>query len=224
MKYLIVNADDFGLSPGVTQGILEAHERGIVTSASFLVDRAGSEAAARLAQGAPRMSFGVHADLPPAVAEGRGPDAAERCRAELERQLARFEALMGRPPTHLDAHHDVHRRPALGPAFVEVARRRRLPLREHSAARLFSRFYAQWGGRSHLEHIGVESLARMLAAECGPGITELSCHPGHADCASGYAAERETELRTLTDPRIREALARLGIALVSFRDYPRLVA
>ena len=36
-RFLIVNADDFGLSEGVNRGIIEAHERGIVTSASLMV-------------------------------------------------------------------------------------------------------------------------------------------------------------------------------------------
>ena len=36
-KYLIVNADDFGLSPGANRGIMGAHEHGIVTSASLMV-------------------------------------------------------------------------------------------------------------------------------------------------------------------------------------------
>ena len=37
MRFLIVNADDFGRSPGVNRGVLLAHERGIVTSASLMV-------------------------------------------------------------------------------------------------------------------------------------------------------------------------------------------
>jgi len=36
-RYLIVNADDFGQSPGVNRGIIQAHEHGIVTSASLMV-------------------------------------------------------------------------------------------------------------------------------------------------------------------------------------------
>ncbi|PYR01516.1 MAG: hypothetical protein DMF97_07400, partial [Acidobacteria bacterium] len=35
MKYLIVNADDFGASSGINRGILEAHQRGILTSTSL---------------------------------------------------------------------------------------------------------------------------------------------------------------------------------------------
>lgn len=35
-KRLIVNADDFGISAGVNRGILETHNRGIVTSTSLM--------------------------------------------------------------------------------------------------------------------------------------------------------------------------------------------
>jgi hypothetical protein len=46
LRLLIVNADDLGCSRGVNRGIIEAHERGIVTSASLMVNRpAASEAA-----------------------------------------------------------------------------------------------------------------------------------------------------------------------------------
>src|SRR6266542_2832600 len=134
MKYLIVNADDFALSSGVTHGILEAHANGIVTSASFLVDTRASEDAALLARCAPRMSFGLHADVPRELTDPCAPDATGRCRIELDRQIARFELLMGRRPTHLDSHHNLHRHPALAPVFFEVAARHQLPLREHSAA------------------------------------------------------------------------------------------
>ena len=38
VKRLIVNADDFNLSPGVSRGILEAHARGIVTSTTMMIN------------------------------------------------------------------------------------------------------------------------------------------------------------------------------------------
>ena len=44
MRYLIVNGDDFGLSPGVSRGIIEAHRHGILTSTSLMVDRPAAEA------------------------------------------------------------------------------------------------------------------------------------------------------------------------------------
>ncbi|HEX5528478.1 MAG TPA: ChbG/HpnK family deacetylase, partial [Methylomirabilota bacterium] len=41
-RYLIVNADDLGADDGTTWGIIESHERGIVTSASLMVDMPGA--------------------------------------------------------------------------------------------------------------------------------------------------------------------------------------
>src|SRR5947208_12765584 len=63
MKYLIVNADDFGASHGVNRGILEAHQRGILTSTSLLVHTAWSGEAAEMSRTAPDLSVGLHADL-----------------------------------------------------------------------------------------------------------------------------------------------------------------
>ena len=47
MKSLIVNADDFGASRGINRGVIEAHQKGILTSASMMVDAAGSAEAGR---------------------------------------------------------------------------------------------------------------------------------------------------------------------------------
>ena len=121
--------------------------------------------------------------------------------------------------------HDVHREPGLLPGFLEFAREHGLPLREHSPVRYFSKFYGQWGGRSHLEQISVESLARMLATDIGEGISELSCHPGYVDpeYPTGYSGEREAELRTLCHPSLRAVLAAGAIRLASYHDLGRLL-
>lgn len=224
MRWLIVNGDDFGASAGVNRGILEAHRRGILTSASLMVNMPGSAEAAALAREAPSLCVGVHVNL---TNEGGEPivelDDAPACRAELERQLARFHELTGRAPTHLDSHHNVHRRAALLPLFVDLASRHALPLREHSPARYFSSFYGQWGGESHFEQIGVDALARMLRTELGEGVTELACHPGYVDPGfeSSYHVEREAELRTLCDPSLPGTLGELGFRLIGFAELPR---
>ena len=220
MKFVIVNGDDFGASRGINRGIIAAHRHGILTSTSLLVNTPWSEEAAVLARAAPDLSVGLHVDL---VSNDKKPAVSsisnDQCCAELHDQLARFHALMGCPPTHLDAHHNLHRHPRLLPHFLDVARQHGLPLREHSPVRYFSKFYGQWGGQTHLEQISVESLARMLETEIGEGITELSCHPGYldADFSSSYSTERETELRTLCDPRIRRVLAEQSIQLINYR-------
>jgi len=227
MKWLIVNGDDFGVSRGINGGIIAAHRRGILTSTSLIVNAPWSEEAAWLSRAVPALSVGLHVHI---VSEGRegatGPIDDDSYRAELCRQFFRFQELVGRPPTHLDSHHNGHRNPRLLPHFLALARQYGLPLREHSPARYFSKFYGQWGGETHLEQIGVESLVRIFETEVQEGVTELSCHPGYVDpdFPSGYSAERETELRTLCDPIVRQALAVQQIQLVSFRDLGALLA
>ena len=226
MKYLIVNGDDLGASPGINRGIFEAHHQGILTSASLMVNAAGARDAAKLSRAAPRLSVGLHADLTPrSAASASDTPPEERCRAALDGQWTRFQDLMGRPPTHLDSHHNSHRDPRLLPVFLAFARRHRLPLREHSPVRYFSKFYGQWGGRTHLDQISVANLTRMLGTEIRERFTELSCHPGYVepDFPSGYSSEREAEVQTLCAPGLRDILARHGICLISYHDLADLL-
>jgi predicted glycoside hydrolase/deacetylase ChbG (UPF0249 family) len=220
MKYLIVNGDDFGASRGINRGIIEAHRCGILTSTSLIVTTPWSEEAAFLSRAIPALSVGLHVHLTQQRELYAGLIDGDGVRAELQRQFLRFQDLMGRPPSHLDSHHNTHRDPRLLPHFLDLARQYSLPLREHSPARYFSKFYGQWGGETHPEQIGVESLIRMLETEVQEGVTELSCHPGYVDpdFPSGYSAERETELQTLCNSHIRQVLARRSIRLVNFRD------
>jgi chitin disaccharide deacetylase len=219
VKYLIVNGDDFGASCGINRGIIEAHRCGILTSASFLVKMPASEEAALLSRDLPNLSVGLHVSLINLA-------DADHCRAELRRQLCRFKELIGRLPTHLNSHRNVHRDPRLRSHFVDLARDYGLPMREHSPVRYFSSFYGQWNGETHLEQISVQRLAQMLETEVREGFTELSCHPGYADpkFQSTYSIERETELRTLCDPLIREVLTERQINLISFREVINLLA
>src|SRR5947207_15860794 len=59
-RQLLVNADDFGLSPGVDRGILEAHSAGLVTSTSVMANLPAAGDAALLVRSAPRLEVGVH--------------------------------------------------------------------------------------------------------------------------------------------------------------------
>jgi len=63
MKRLIVNADDFGLTRLVSEGILDAHYYGIVTSTSLMANGGAFEEAIAMAMRAPRLSVGVHLAL-----------------------------------------------------------------------------------------------------------------------------------------------------------------
>lgn len=223
MKYLVVNADDFGACSGVNRGIVEAHQRGIVTSASLMVAMPGTEEAARLARHCPGLSIGLHAVLPEGLV--RMADPAQACRAALEDQVAAFLTLLGRLPTHLDSHHHVHERPGLLAPFQAVADRFEIPLRGHSGVRYVSRFYGQWNGATHPEQVSVESLATLIEADVTDGITELGCHPGLPDptFVSSYVFERTLELDTLCSPEVRSILERADITLIGFGEVPHLL-
>src|SRR5262249_20378969 len=67
-------------------------------------------------------------------------------------------------------------------------------------------------------------LRQLLREEVASGWTELSCHPGYCspDFDSVYLAEREAEIRTLTNPCIRRTMDDLGIRLASYADYNAL--
>ena len=214
MKWLIINGDDFGASRGINRGIIQAHRDGILTSASLLVDRPASEAAAALAREHTKMRLGLHLEL-----DAGDPD---KVAVQCERQMARFQELTGERPTHVDSHHAVHYDARVLPHVLVFARQAGAPVRGHSVARHVGSFYGQWGGATHLEQIGVEGLLRLVDAEVREGVTELSCHPGYVEPGfrSSYLMERELELRTLCDPRVRHAIRDRGIQLIGFRDLP----
>jgi predicted glycoside hydrolase/deacetylase ChbG (UPF0249 family) len=141
-KRVIVNADDYGFSPGVTDGILRAHREGIVTSTTVMANMPGAEESLRRLREAPGLGVGVHLNITqgrPLSGEGAalasGDGVMNRTATEI------FLACMRRPrllsaveaefdaqirwmldhavrPTHLDSHRHTH---AFWPIFLRVA-------------------------------------------------------------------------------------------------------
>lgn len=229
-KYLIVNADDFGLSRGVSLGVVRAHREGIVTSASLMVRQPAAGEAVAYAHGHARLSLGLHFDLGEwAFREGAWESVYrvvpredfESVRAEAARQLDLFRRLVGRDPTHIDSHQHAHRAEPVRRALAEVAAALSVPLRGCDP-RVGHRgdFYGQTSRGVRLaEAVSVVRLVTILR-ELPRGITELGCHPGLPgdDLATAYRRERAEELEVLCDPRVRAALGEEGIRLCSFAE------
>lgn len=226
-RWLVVNADDFGVTPGVNDGIIEAHEHGIVTSASLMVRGAAAAAAAEYARARVELSVGLHVELRDWRAR-RLPWARVRSEqalraavgAELEEQLEQFRQIVGHDPTHLDSHHHRHRVDPLRSIFLEVADELDVPLRHFSQGiRFCGDFYGQDGrGRAKPQAIMPDALIGLLE-RLPAGVTELGSHPGYPEgLHAWYREERPREVRTLCDPVVREAVARFGITLVTFRE------
>jgi predicted glycoside hydrolase/deacetylase ChbG (UPF0249 family) len=238
VRRLIINADDLGYDPAVDAGLLRAMRRGVVRSATLMVNTPFSADAAQAAGG---LAVGLHLNLARwrpvspdfplsllvdgAFDEGRAgtlPQAAVE--AETRAQLARAEQLLGRPPTHLDVHKHLHRNTNVLLGIAAVAREKSLPVRALDAP-MRAALRAQ--GVATPDHFCGEAgseaywtLPRFLAAlqALEPGTTELMCHPGEppSQVASGYGVQRRVELETFTSPLAHEALARVGIALCDF--------
>lgn len=149
MRRLIVNADDFGLTPGVNRGIIELHASGLVTSTSLMARAAATDEAIRLARSAPLLGVGCHVVmvdgepvLPPAqiptVVDPKtgsfhvsltafltrlftGRIRAEELEAEAAAQIAALQS-RGLRLTHIDTHKHLHVFPQVLRPLLRAAR------------------------------------------------------------------------------------------------------
>jgi len=247
-RRLIVNADDYGLTAGVSRGILEAHRHGIVTSTTLLVNRPLDAALIEELE-ASGLGVGLHMNLtlgPPVApgkrvgslvdAEGRfirdAREAARRARPEEARielgmQIDEFRKIMGRFPTHLDSHHHVGRHEPILELVLDFARAIRVPVRTQDAeVRALARKQSLKTPDHFMGESGPDaywSPERVLAhlRALPDGVTEFMTHPGYYDedlAYSRYGRQRETEVAGLTDPEARALIAREGIRLIHFGD------
>jgi hopanoid biosynthesis associated protein HpnK len=167
LRRLIVNADDLGLTVGVNDGIFEAHDRGVLTSASLLANAPATPDAIRRSRYRPSLGIGAHLTLvdgAPALPPHRLPSLVEddgRFRpswksfvvaclrrrvdlAEVERELtAQIDRIRaeGIQLTHLDAHKHVHAFPPIFAIVLRLAARFQIP-----AVRVpYERWSPVWG-------------------------------------------------------------------------------
>jgi len=214
-RQLIVTADDFNLSEGVSRGILAAHQHGIVTETSVMVNLGDLQRAAELLTQAPRLAVGLHLNItrgrplaaPHAVAELLGPDGhfhgspqamptrlgVKAVQAEFEAQLDTFVQVFGRLPQHLDTHHHVHQHPDVLPALLDLAAPLQLPVRSIDAQMRASiegrglRSPAQFLGDAGDEPYWTVARLQATLRTLPAGLSELMCHPGYFDAAIAYS-------------------------------------
>ena len=228
-RHLIVNADDLGLSQGVNQGIIQAHEKGIVTSASLMTRYPAALDAGAYSRAHPELALGLHFDIGEwAYRDDRWvpvyqvvpEDDVFGIETELKSQLERFREIVGHDPTHLDSHQHVHRREPVRSLLLRVAQELAIPLRECSTwIRYDGRFYGQDSrGAPWPQNVSIAGLLEILSS-LPPGISELACHPGlDSQLESPYRQERAMEMKALCHATTRSALQTSGIELISFHD------
>ena len=148
MKQLILNADDFGMTRGVNEGIIRAHRDGVLTSATLMANGAEFDDAVSRAKSNPKLGVGCHLVLVggPAIAprekissladaNGNLPESLAGLVARLSSGFIRMKAIerelraqiekirsAGIEPTHLDTHKHTHAHPKVMEAVGRVAK------------------------------------------------------------------------------------------------------
>lgn len=154
-KQLIVNADDYGHTAGISKGIREAHLNGLVTSTTGMMNRPDAKAALELAvETCPKLGLGVHLCLTsgrPSLSVEKVPSLVrpdgnffhedeflarlgqikiDEVRAEWRSQIERFMLVVGHQPDHLDSHHhSSYFSQALFEGMLELASEFHCPIR-----------------------------------------------------------------------------------------------
>lgn len=232
---IILCADDYGLAPGIGTGIRQLVAAGRLTATGCMtVSSHWPAEAARLRDLDGQADVGLHFTLtdhaplgpmPSLAPLGRLPglgrlmtraflgqlDASEIA-GELQRQIDRFAAEMGRLPDFVDGHHHVHQLPVVRQAVAEACRRipgvwvrycdepfgslRRIGVAAKRAA-VISLIGAGWGRRGRAQGLpgnrgfrGVRDFTEPSYAALMPRWLDgardgllIMCHPGRADDA-----------------------------------------
>jgi hopanoid biosynthesis associated protein HpnK len=149
VKNLIVNADDLGWTEGVNRGIVEAHRKGLVTSATLLANGPAFHTALEAARANPELSVGVHLNLSDGAPTAKAAqvqgllneagclrEGPKRLLLRIARRSLRLEEVerewnaqiqkvrdTGIRPTHLDGHKHVQMLPGLFEIALRLAKK-----------------------------------------------------------------------------------------------------
>lgn len=241
MKYLIVNADDFGLSDYVNEGIIKAHKAGSVTSTTLMINREFSREAVRLAKENPALCVGLHLDLDDLL--GRDEKGTDRfgvqrisrmledsrffkeVEAEIEAQIRAFKNT-GLELTHMDGHHHLHAIPELFPLIVDkmvsygiktIRFSKEFDLIKYPPIRWDEEFFQEMKGLLRKKKINVADhfvtgWQSYDLKKTADGVTELMVHPGTRE------EWRVREFEALMSNDWKDAINANNIRLISFRD------
>jgi predicted glycoside hydrolase/deacetylase ChbG (UPF0249 family) len=238
LKYLIPNADDFGFTRDVNDGIVEAHCHGILTATTLMANGAAFDHAVELARENPDLDIGVHLVLvdlpgfPPTIPQLLFSLGRIRIYDELVRQVQKVLDA-GLKPTHLDTHKHTHLLPQVFKAVTRIAEEFDIPWvrRRFGPFRLLPARGCRTTGFKSTDHFtGFRLTGRYGPAELTElirglpeGSTEFMCHPGL--CTDELRAartrlkeSRRRELDALVSPEVRAAFEESGVKLARYRD------
>ncbi len=251
LRRLIINADDFGFTHGVNEGILEAHREGVLTSATLMANGAAFEHAVQVAAGNPTLDVGCHLTLIGGVSLlppfGRLPSTVPQLVKTLvmgrlliyEELAAQVRKILeaGIIPTHLDSHKHTHVLPPVLEAVARLSEEFRIPwvrrpldvpllkaLHHHALERHHCRATDHFAGRSMTGRFGTEELVGLIR-RLPIGTTEFMCHPGYCtpDLQAAHTRLKQSRERELKALTAPETRRALNEAQVQLVSFRELL-
>lgn len=246
MLKLIVNADDFGLTRGCNEGILEAYNNGIVTDTTILINGKYADEAIKMARENGIERMGLHLNLTsgfsvlppdeiPSLINENGrfynrvkyllpvvnlKDAEKELRAQIEKFYKTGIGL-----THLDCHHHLHMYEGLSDIVIALASELKVPLRHtdvekkniiRNAGICTTDYFTM---EFYGEKSGFDGLKNILN-RFDNGVLEIMSHPGKVDSelmvTSSYNIYRQKELETLVSDETKDYIRERGIELIQY--------
>jgi predicted glycoside hydrolase/deacetylase ChbG (UPF0249 family) len=242
-RFLIINADDLGISPEVNEGIFAAYEQGLVTDSSLLPKGSYSHEAIDMINEHAGFPVGIHIDLD-SLLGWKSPGKEKFTRPELDQILnnanfvqklkqeihKQIEVFLGAGliPSHIDTHHHVHGFPQIFEPLVEAMDRYgirvlRFSMKGYSLMGrediLVAAETAQWMGDTLRERgishpdLLIDPLFPFSLHELPAGVSELMVHP-----SMGGDPWRQRDFEMLMDPLFMRAVQDEGIQLISFTE------
>ncbi|MGG0716096.1 chitin disaccharide deacetylase [Robertmurraya massiliosenegalensis] len=218
---VIFNADDFGLTTGINDGVIESHINGLVDSATLMMNGLAVEHAVLAAKKTPSLKVGIHLvltwgkplskDVPDLIneeeffkyrntyAQSETPNV-EQVELEWKTQIEAF-LKTGLELHHIDSHHHIHGWEPLKDVVLKLANEYQVPVRKvdslsaHKEILLSNELYLDFYGSGVSEDI-FEKLKEFESDS-----VEVMCHPAYVDddlrTVSSYCELRERELELL---------------------------
>lgn len=246
MKRLIINADDFGLTAGVSEGIIFAMKEGIVTSTTVMMNMPAAKKGIRKALKEGITKMGVHLTLTcgkPVVGKNKilslvdkegsfykkiamlpFPPNFKELEIELRAQIEKFLGT-GMKLTHFDSHHHIQRYSNLKVLVGMLAKEYDVPLRHTNENE--KKYFTSMGLETpaffsedfYGSNISSESFKRIINS-FPDGTIEIITHPGFIDeeikKTSTYSKERLQESKILTSTEIKTWVLENNIRLIDY--------
>jgi predicted glycoside hydrolase/deacetylase ChbG (UPF0249 family) len=236
---VIFNADDFGFTRDVNEGIVEAHLHGVLTATTLMANGDAFDHAVACARDTPTLDIGVHLVMVQGLSVARPGQALpatlqDLAMALLRRQIPVYDEAAaqvrkilaaGIRPSHIDTHKHTHLFPPVLDAVARVAKefgipwiRRPLLAKTPAGLRTTDRFTG-FRATGRLD----EAMMIGMLEQLPDGLTEFMCHPGKCGpelqgAATRLKESRAVELAALTSPEVRRVIERRGIGLTDYRS------